>query len=367
MEEKDSDRLLSLLDGFLFKYDFRSPQDKLLAYLRGQRYVYSSQFLSLVPVLLRALALRELGRICGNMGEGLPYSKSHLSNALDLLRVKSEDDSSALFTLWKPGRLLETAEEGYVYYDEPTVARYRSALYDYAREKNVSEFLALLRLRKAYGSLGAYVCRRSRARGLYVYALAVVWLLLSVGVLCALRTAWALLLLPALVGCAYTVCDVVFDRFVRTRPVPRYRMNYVSEKNCTLTVVTTLLTGADDELFARLERFRIANRGPNLYFGVLGDLPDAKSARLESDARVIEQAKAKIDALNEKYGGGFCLFLRERAENRADGVFHGFERKRGAVCALMRYIKEVKNEFSTFVGGDEARSAAYVLTLDAYT
>ena len=90
------------------------------------------------------------------MGEGLPYSKSHLSNALDLLRVKSEDDSSALFTLWKPGRLLETAEEGYVYYDEPTVARYRSALYDYAREKNVSEFLALLRLRKAYGSLGAY-------------------------------------------------------------------------------------------------------------------------------------------------------------------------------------------------------------------
>ena len=115
LEEKDSDRLLSLLDGFLFKYDFRSPQDKLLAYLRGQRYVYSSQFLSLVPVLLRALALRELGRICGNMGEGLPYSKSHLSNALDLLRVKSEDDSSALFTLWKPGRLLETAEEGYVY------------------------------------------------------------------------------------------------------------------------------------------------------------------------------------------------------------------------------------------------------------
>ena len=82
LEEKDSDRLLSLLDGFLFKYDFRSPQDKLLAYLRGQRYVYSSQFLSLVPVLLRALALRELGRICGNMGEGLPYSKSHLSNAL---------------------------------------------------------------------------------------------------------------------------------------------------------------------------------------------------------------------------------------------------------------------------------------------
>ena len=111
LEEKDSDRLLSLLDGFLFKYDFRSPQDKLLAYLRGQRYVYSSQFLSLVPVLLRALALRELGRICGNMGEGLPYSKSHLSNALDLLRVKSEDDSSALFTLWKPGRLLETAED----------------------------------------------------------------------------------------------------------------------------------------------------------------------------------------------------------------------------------------------------------------
>lgn len=154
LQEKDSDRLLSLLDGFLFKYDFRSPFDKLLAYLRGQRYVYSSQFLSLVPVLLRALALRELGRICGNLRLGLPYSKSHLSNALDLLRTRNEEDSSALFSLWKPGRLLETAEEGYIYYDEPTVARYRGALYDYARRKGVSEFLALLRLRKAYGSLG---------------------------------------------------------------------------------------------------------------------------------------------------------------------------------------------------------------------
>ena len=134
LKEKDSDRLLSLLDGFLFKYDFRSPFDKLLAYLRGQRYVYSSQFLSLVPVLLRALALRELGRICGNLRLGLPYSKSHLSNALDLLRTRNEEDSSALFSLWKPGRLLETAEEGYIYYDEPTVARYRGALYDYARQ-----------------------------------------------------------------------------------------------------------------------------------------------------------------------------------------------------------------------------------------
>lgn len=367
LKEKDSDRLLSLLDGFLFKYDFRSPFDKLLAYLRGQRYVYSSQFLSLVPVLLRALALRELGRICGNLRLGLPYSKSHLSNALDLLRIRNEEDSSALFSLWKPGRLLETAEEGYIYYDEPTVARYRGALYDYARRKGVSEFLALLRLRKAYGSLGAYVCRRSRARGLYIYALALVWLLLSLCAFCALRTWWTLLLLPTLVGCAYTVCDIVFDRFVRTRPVPRYQMNYVSEKNCTLTVITTLLTGRDDELFERLERFRIANRGPNLYFGILGDLPDAKSARLESDARVVAQAKEKIEALNAKYGGGFCLFLRDRAENKADGVFHGFERKRGAVCALVHYIKEGKSDFSTVIGGEQARRAAYVLTLDADT
>ena len=67
LEEKDSDRLLSLLDGFLFKYDFRSPQDKLLAYLRGQRYVYSSQFLSLGPAARAGAAragahLRQYGR-----------------------------------------------------------------------------------------------------------------------------------------------------------------------------------------------------------------------------------------------------------------------------------------------------------------
>ena len=368
--EPESGRLLELLDGFLFRFDFECRPEKLVSYLRGRTHTYSSLFLSLVPVLLESLAIREIGRICENIRRGGSYSARHLSNALDMLRTGREIDSSLLFSLWKPQRILESTEQGFSDYDEATVASYRDGLYAYARKCGISEFLALLRIKKACGSLGAYIYRRRRHSAIYALSLALVFAALSAAALFTLRTPWALLLLGSLLGCSYTVCDLIFGLFTRPVPAPRYRMNHIPPEHTTLAVITALLNGSadDDALFTRIERFSLANRQSNLFFGILGDLPDSPSAKGKDDARTIAGAVRHIERLNEKYPGRFCLFIRDREESKADGVFRAAERKRGAVCALIRYLRGEDGLFSTVIAdGERVRRSAYVLTLDADT
>ena len=346
------------------------PAGKISLLSARRTHTYSSLFLSLVPVLLESLAIREIGRICENIRRGGSYSARHLSNALDMLRTGREIDSSLLFSLWKPQRILESTEQGFSDYDEATVASYRDGLYAYARKCGISEFLALLRIKKACGSLGAYIYRRRRHSAIYAFSLALVFAALSAAALFTLRTPWALLLLGSLLGCSYTVCDLIFGLFTRPVPAPRYRMNYIPPEHTTLAVITALLNGSadDDALFTRIERFSLANRQSNLFFGILGDLPDSPSAKGKDDARTIAGAVRHIERLNEKYPGRFCLFIRDREESKADGVFRAAERKRGAVCALIRYLRGEDGLFSTVIAdGEKVRRSAYVLTLDADT
>ena len=64
---------------------------------------------------------------------------------------------------------------------------------------------------------------------------------------------------------------------------------------------------------AKLERFRLANRdaGENLVLGLLADLRESSRELEERDDPILAAAKAEIDRLNGKYGGGFCLLCRK--------------------------------------------------------
>lgn len=90
----------------------------------------------------------------------------------------------------------------------------------------------------------------------------------------------------------------------------------IPRENRTLCVVVSLLTGEDSgpKLAALLERYRLANRdsGPELRFGILADLPDGAAPMGEEGAAWVTSAHRAIQALNEKYGGGFYLFFRRR-------------------------------------------------------
>jgi cyclic beta-1,2-glucan synthetase len=75
-----------------------------------------------------------------------------------------------------------------------------------------------------------------------------------------------------------------------------------------------------------------------------------------------------VGRLNEKYGGGFVFLLRRRSYSERDGVYRGWERKRGAVAELIRLLKGEKSGVETLCGSPEAlRDIKYVIILDSDT
>lgn len=59
----------------------------------------------------------------------------------------------------------------------------------------------------------------------------------------------------------------------------------------------------------------------------------------EEGAAWVTSAHRAIQALNEKYGGGFYLFFRRPAFSTQDEKYMGWERKRGALTELVRLLK----------------------------
>lgn len=185
--------------------------------------------------------------------------------------------------------------------------------------------------------------------------------------------ALALLSFAAVWELAKSVCDFVLLRALPPRLLPRLELaGGVPDEGRCLCVVSSLLgkPEAGAELSRRLEEFMLASRdcGQNLMFGLLADLPEAKTAVLDTDAEAVEFAVKAVAALNEKYGGGFYLFCRERKPRGRDGLWCGFERKRGALLALARLLRGDGTGLSVLAGDKKSLvGVKYILTLDADT
>ena len=143
----------------------------------------------------------------------------------------------------------------------------------------------------------------------------------------------------------------------------------------TLVVIPTLFGSlADvDELADALEVRYLANRDPNLYFGLLSDYTDAASETLPQDAALLARAVSRIEALNATYANGgqnrFFLFHRPRTYHAPDRLWMGHERKRGKLGDLNALLRGAGAErFARIVGDLTAlRSVTYVITLDSDT
>ncbi|MFT4111702.1 glucoamylase family protein [Silvibacterium sp.] len=145
----------------------------------------------------------------------------------------------------------------------------------------------------------------------------------------------------------------------------------------TLVAVPTLLMNEKQvrELVGELEVRFLANQDPNLHFALLTDLPDSVARPRESDRDpLVDLAVRLIDGLNQRYAGSapkhgsFFLLHRHRIFNARQGVWMGWERKRGKLLDLNKYLK---GEFDAFPvkAGDMTVLARtqYIITLDSDT
>jgi cyclic beta-1,2-glucan synthetase len=149
----------------------------------------------------------------------------------------------------------------------------------------------------------------------------------------------------------------------------------IPEEAAAMVVIPVIWSTPDEvhELADRLELHYLANRDPNLHFALLGDFADAKEERLPEDAAVVAAAQERIKELNDKYassgGSRFYFFQRRRLWNPSEGVWMGWERKRGKLVEFVELLRGSRNTTYEVVNGDTSvfPKIRYIITLDADT
>ncbi len=163
---------------------------------------------------------------------------------------------------------------------------------------------------------------------------------------------------------------------MKPRLLPRLDYSSGIASDCrTLVVVPTMLTSIDgvDRLIETLEIHHLANRDPNLHFALLTDFRDALEELQPADSQLLQRARAGIELLNRKYLSDtqdlFFLFHRPRRWNAGEGVWMGYERKRGKLTELNAFLRGGSRECFSVIVGDTAILPAvkYVITLDTDT
>ena len=143
----------------------------------------------------------------------------------------------------------------------------------------------------------------------------------------------------------------------------------------TMVVVPTILTspGAVARLVETLEIHYLANRDQHLYFALLTDFLDAPEEVRPEDQSLLRLARAGVEMLNAKYQSDrpniFFLFHRPRRWNQVEGLWMGYERKRGKLTEFNALLRGGSNEcFSQIVGDTSILPAIkFVITLDTDT
>jgi cyclic beta-1,2-glucan synthetase len=190
-----------------------------------------------------------------------------------------------------------------------------------------------------------------------------------------LTVAFFLLLLPAAQGTSDLFNNIVTALF-KAEPLPKMDFSSgIPAEFTTLVAVPTLLMNETQlrELVEGLEVHFLANPDPHLHFALLTDLPDSVTRPRENDSDpLVDLAVKLIEELNLRYSdqphGSFFLLHRHRIFNARQGVWMGWERKRGKLLDLNKYLRGNYDAFPVKTGNLEVlRRVKYIITLDSDT
>jgi cyclic beta-1,2-glucan synthetase len=195
-------------------------------------------------------------------------------------------------------------------------------------------------------------------------------------ILGGLSFAFLLLLLPATQAAVDLINNTITAIF-KAYPLPKLDFSKgIPPDYVTLAAVPTLLMNEKQvqELVADLEVRFLANQDPNLHFALLTDLPDSVTRPRENDTDpLVDLAVELINDLNARYPtsakhGSFFLLHRHRIFNARQGVWMGWERKRGKLLDLNKYLRGEYDPFPVKDGNLVTLSRVqYVITLDSDT
>ncbi len=208
-------------------------------------------------------------------------------------------------------------------------------------------------------------------------------LLVAVAMRYALSAGWsgasllgvALLTLVPASELTIHVLQRLISYWIRPRRLPRIDLLAIPDEARTMVIVPTLLDSEARvaELLAHLEVQALGNLDSNLHFAIISDFLDATAARLPQDDAILEAARAGIADLNTRHAAGganrFFLFHRVRQWNAQEGLWMGWERKRGKIEEFNRLLRGATDTSFIVSDGDLSvlPTIKYCLTLDSDT
>ena len=190
----------------------------------------------------------------------------------------------------------------------------------------------------------------------------------------AIGVMW-LVLIPA-TEVAILLTQRVAAGLIAPRRLPRLEfLDAIPDEARTMVIVPTILTSVPGvaALLEHLEVQALGNLDKRVHFAILSDFRDAATRDLPDDASLLEAARAGVQALNTRFGPDhadrFFLFHRARQWNPREGVWMGWERKRGKIEEFNRLLRGATNtSFVVEVGAvDVLPAVRYCLTLDSDT
>ncbi|MFB0920992.1 MAG: glucoamylase family protein [Oscillospiraceae bacterium] len=383
--------IFALCEALIRSGDGKVTPERCELFLQGcqQTYVLSRRELTHFVPALKAAAISELTELYStDIDEG--YAARAAEKLFSTLRTLSTlDFSEILENVDKTEQILKQDPAGvYPGMSEKTRIHYKKRIEKLSKAYHVGEHHIAQQVlglaQNAEGTsrhVGYWLFTRpmnenkiSRTGELYITSLMLLTLILALAAAFALKSAAVgLLIIIPLSELIKTVVDYIILRFTPPAHVPRMELeNGIPPLGRTICVISALLTSEKSGavLGRRLEEFRFAGRdcGENLLFGILADLPDSKDKISPEDEKYISAAKNAVDELNEKYGGGFFFFVRERIFNKADNCYSAWERKRGAITELARFLCDDNSSLQALSGNYLAlRGVRYIMTLDEDT
>ncbi|MCH8512047.1 MAG: cyclic beta 1-2 glucan synthetase, partial [Kiritimatiellae bacterium] len=162
------------------------------------------------------------------------------------------------------------------------------------------------------------------------------------------------------------------------KPHPLARLDFakgITSECRSMVVIPSMLTTVEgvQALLDTLELHHLSNPDPFLHFALLTDFRDAPDESQSGDDELVRAAAEGVDLLNvkyaEAYNAQFFLFHRPRLWNPAEGVWMGYERKRGKLEAFNSFLRGGSKTAYSEVRGETAILSAvrYVITLDTDT
>jgi cyclic beta-1,2-glucan synthetase len=168
--------------------------------------------------------------------------------------------------------------------------------------------------------------------------------------------------------------QLVISYVIPPRRLPRIELTSVPPSAKTMVIVPTLLDSVErvDDLLAHLEVQALGNLDPNIHFALLTDFRDAATETMPQDQAILDAARAGIAALNARHGNGgdrFFLFHRMRQWNEREGLWMGWERKRGKIEEFNRLLRGATDTSFVVTVGDLSilPDIKYCITLDSDT